>query len=467
MTTPSIVNTELWPHQRQMTDFALSQLDSRGYAWWVAGCAVGKTLTAYNTIIETRAMKTLVLTKKTIINQAWGGNAERFVAGLDVHTYTRGSALQKAAEMLTHQNTKTPYVAVMNYETAALIDKQLKAMRFDLVISDESHKLKSHNSKQSKRLALALNDVPYHIAMTGTPFDDQPTDTYGQVRWMAGAYRAGNSVASKLLSTWTNFFEEYVVYRQIDNIKIPISYKNQGQLRGIIDPFTLYLKSEDVLTLPPELDIDWEVAWTPDLKRVYTDMKTEMLTEWNGQIMVADNVLTQALRLHQLTGGYFTASEGTGHFVTTPKIDATLDILDEIGGLPTVIFTVFETDVQALKPALERKGLSVKLLVGGTYEHEEFQAGDGDVIIVNLAAGNAGIELTRARYAIYYSIGTSKTNYEQSRWRIRRPSSDLNHPVTYYTLMLPGSIDYELRQAMKKKGRFSDNILEGLGNRVE
>lgn len=466
---PKIVNTTLWPHQQQMSNFALQELDKDGYTWWVAGCAVGKTLTAYNMVVETGAKKTLVLTKKTIIEQAWGGNAEKYVEGLDVNLMTRGTAMAKAGAMIQRakgHKKQTPYVDVLNYETAALISDQIKAIGYDLVISDESHKLKSHNSKQSMKLAMAMNNVPMKIAMTGTPFDDRPTDVYGQVRWATGAYPLPQSVGSKLLGSWTRFFEEYVVYRTVDNIKIPIRYKNQDQLRDILNPFTMYLKSEDVLTLPPELNILREVEWTPELKRIYRDMKEDMLATWHGKTMVADNALTLALRLHQLTGGYFKDDMGNGHFVATPKIDATIDILDEIGGLPTVVFTEFETDVQGLKPALEREGHKVKLLIGGTYEHEEFQGGDGDVILVNLAAGNAGIELTRARYAIYYSIGNSRTNYEQSRWRIRRPGSDLNYPITYYTLALPYSVDADMHRAMLNKGETSNYLLEGFTNRV-
>lgn len=186
-----------------------------------------------------------------------------------------------------------------------------------------------------------------------------------------------------------------------------------------------------------------------------------MIATYRGDHMIADNVLVQATRLHQLTGGYYNGQK-VKEYIATPKIDAVVDLLDEIGKHPTVIFTAFETDVAALEETLRDKGYEVLKLVGGTYQHEEFQNGKGDVILVNLAAGNAGIELTRARYAIYYSIGTSRTNYTQSRWRVRRPSSSLQHPITYYHLVLPQSMDTLLRDAMKAKGRVSDALIAGL-----
>jgi SNF2 family DNA or RNA helicase len=257
-----------------------------------------------------------------------------------------------------------------------------------------------------------------------------------------------------------------VNYREVDHIKIPLSYKNQDELAQRISPYTMYLNSEEVLTLPTAMDITWEVEWTAGLRRVYDSMKKDMIAYWDKHVVVADNVLTQALRLHQLTGGYFADKDG-GHFITTPKIDATLDILDEIGNHPTVVFTVFDSDVQALKPVLEKAGYKVKLLVGGTYQHEEFQAGDGDVILVNLSTGNAGIELTRARYVIYYSVGTSRTNYSQSRYRVRRPSSNIELPVTYYHLQLPYSVDTSLIKALRSKGDVAQALLDSLTNRIK
>lgn len=453
--------TDLWPHQRQMVDFTKAAFKQYRFAWWIAGCAVGKTLSALAVAAELGFDRTLVLTKKTIIEQAWGGAIRRHTMGFTYLPLVNGSSKAKAELLKLHKDDPN-LVVVVNYETAVLIIPELLAMRFQLVVADESHKLKSHNSKQSKVLARYLN-IPYRLAMTGTPFHDRPTDAFGQVRWLDGGRRAGSSWASKILGTWTAFFDQYVEYRVKDNIKIPTRYKNLDVLQRKIAPFSIQLNSEEVLTLPPQQDIDRWVEWTPDLKRVYREVERDMLAQYEGNTLVADNVLTMGMRLHQLTGGWFVGDSGS-NYIATPKIDATLDLLDEIGGEPTVIFTAFATDVAGLEEALTKAGYKVKKLVGGTYQHEEFQRGDGDVIIVNLSAGNAGIELTRARYAIYYSVGHSRTDYDQSRYRIRRPGSDVNKPVVYYHLMLPQSVDVAMHRAMQEKADVASKLLEGFNS---
>ena len=140
------------------------------------------------------------------------------------------------------------------------------------------------------------------------------------------------------------------------------------------------------------------------------------------------------------------------------KLKECLAILDEIGGKPVVIFTRFQEDVRKLQQDIP----GAKLLVGGCHEHIEWQAGEGQVLIANIAAGSTGVNLSRARYCIYYSIGHSRTDYNQSRYRIRRPGSDLAYPIAYYHILMEGSIDIAIRRALASKGLMSGELLAGL-----
>lgn len=128
------------------------------------------------------------------------------------------------------------------------------------------------------------------------------------------------------------------------------------------------------------------------------------------------------------------------------------------------MFTRFKEDVNLLREAFEKDGLEVKLLVGSTHEHDEFQAGSGDVLIANIAAGAEGIDLSRARYVIYYSVDHSRTMYEQSRWRVRRHEGGL--PITYYHLEMEGSIDEDIYKALQGKGKMKDKIADAIERRI-
>jgi len=452
------IKTKLWAHQRQMIDFAKSRLDQAGYCWWIAGCATGKTLAVYKLIQEGAYKKTLVITTKGAVSSAWIIDAEKHLSNVNVVAPDKLTV--KGKKDALSRITKD-VIFVVNYASAMRMWRELRDFGFDFVVADESHKLQSHSSKTS--VFLAQLGIEKKLIMTGTPWDDKPLSVFGQVRFLKG-FRKGATIISAILGTWTSFFERYAVYYTLDNIKIPTGYKNIDGLIDKVSGFTLWVNSEDVLDLPEEVDIDRFVPFKGELKRAYNELTSEFITHLGEDVLTVDNKLVLALRLHQLTGGFYKpyGSEELKELGDNSKLDECMSIVDEIGGKPLVIFTRFSSDVAKIKAALEKKGIEVKLLVGGTHEHVEWQAGEGQVLLANLSAGSTGVNLSRARYCIYYSIGYSRTDFNQSRYRVRRPGSDLDYPITYYHVLMRNTVDIEIRSALQRKGKVADQLLLGL-----
>lgn len=460
-----IIKTPLWEHQKTMLDFALSRINDKGYAWWLAGCSTGKTLAAYQYIKEMGYKKVLVITTKAGAQSAWLEDARKHVEGLKVVTPV-GESREDKRDMLRSVGDG---VFVINYESSWRIIDDIQKHKFDFILTDESHKIKAHNSTQSLRIAEIAANIPHRLAMTGTGFDERPTDVYGQVRYLSPEKERGKRYHSAIFGTWTRFFDRYVDYIRHNNIPLIKGYKNQAELREIINPFTLYVDSEKVLTLPDVVDIERSIPMTPKIAKAYHDMEKDFVVRFGGDVLIADNVLEQAIRLHQITSGYYPNEDGLATPIVedkdNPKLQATIDILDEIGGKPTVIFTRFREDVAILKRNLEENGYGVRLLTGSVNQQMDWQHnGAGQILIANIAAGGEAVDLTRARYCIYYSIGHSRSSYIQSLARIRRKGADLAHPVTYYHLIMEKSIDVAIRRAMGKKGEFADYLKDGLVN---
>ena len=480
-----IVKTSLWKHQQQMVDFALSRLNSDkaitvgsgwnisqingGMSYWLAGCSTGKTLSIYKVIEMMNYKKVLIVTTKAAAVSAWKKDAEKHLENVNVVTAIGDSKNAKKQALIA--NNGDTFVYVINYESAWRIAPELIRTGFDLLVLDESHKAKAHNSAQSKGLAEIASYIPHKIAMTGTGFSERITDVYGQVRALQPVRMPRIGWQSEILGKWTDFFEKYVDYFTYEGKKIPKGYKNVDELKEILQPFTLYVDSEVVLDLPNVIDIDYNVPMSNEISTAYQQMSTRFLADLHGGIVVADNILEQAIRLHQITSGYLPNELGEATPIVpdnkNPKLLATLDILDEIGGKPTVIFTRFREDVNTLQRNLEKNGYSTKLLTGTINQQIEWQYDkQGQILIANIQAGGEGVDLTRARYCIYYSIGHSRTSYIQSLARIRRVGADLNFPVTYYNLIMENSIDIDIRNAMLGKATLEQSLLDGVTNRV-
>ena len=102
-------------------------------------------------------------------------------------------------------------------------------------------------------------------------------------------------------------------------------------------------------------------------------------------------------------------------------------------------------------------------LSGRRNELDEWQQGDGpEVIAVQIQAGGLGIDLTRARYSIFYSLGYSLGDYEQALARVHRPGQ--NRKVTHLHLVAPGTVDEHVYDALEQKRDVVEFVIDTLTN---
>lgn len=464
MNTTFTVKTPLWEHQEKLASFAVDKIKQFGYAWWIADCGVGKTLASLKVIELIRAKKVLVLTTKAAISSAWEIDIATHTKGGICVPLVKGSSKDKSKLMLQEIKRDGVVIVIVNYETSWRLP--LKKVKWDFVIADESHKLQSYNSRQSTDLAKMLADVPAKLAMTGTAWSNSPLQVFGQVRFLAPKFEYKKRIpSSKILGAYSDFFDRYAVYYILNDIKIPTSYKNQEELKQKIKPYTIRVKKEDVLELPKLLFINRYGKLAGKHKKQYEVLDKEFCLAIENKTMSAPNALVHALRLQMFVSGIFKPDKEQEMQVVegaSTKISILLDIVDEIGKQPFVVFTRFKEEVILVKKALEKRGLVVLQLTGDIHQHNEFQKSEGDCIIANLQAGSTGVNLSRASYAIYYSLGVSRIHYEQSLSRLHRPGVDLTKPVTLFFILIKNTIDEKIMRALKSKERVSDYLLKGL-----
>jgi SNF2 family DNA or RNA helicase len=96
---------------------------------------------------------------------------------------------------------------------------------------------------------------------------------------------------------------------------------------------------------------------------------------------------------------------------------------------------------------------------------ERWQAGDAVILGVQIQSGGVGIDLTRAAYAVYYSLGFSLGDYEQSLARLRRPGQ--TRCIRYYHLVAPGTVDQQVYAALKERRSVVEAVLQNLSPRKE
>jgi SNF2 family DNA or RNA helicase len=122
------------------------------------------------------------------------------------------------------------------------------------------------------------------------------------------------------------------------------------------------------------------------------------------------------------------------------------------------VFCRFVQDLATVRSvARVQKRTSFEL--SGRYKELEQWKNDttGSVFAVQIQSGGLGIDLTRAHYCVYYSVGFSLGEYEQSQARVHRPGQ--KETVTYIKLIVRNTVDEKVYKALVEKKNVVEAVL--------
>ena len=171
-----------------------------------------------------------------------------------------------------------------------------------------------------------------------------------------------------------------------------------------------------------------------------------------GRITAA-NALARLLRLQQVTSGYVRTEDGRDVEVDTTKANLLYELLEDIGSEPVVVFARFKHDLEAVHKAAQRLELSSYEISGARKELSLWNEGGG-VLAVQIQSGGLGIDLTQARYAVYYSLG----DYLQSMARLHRQGQE--RPVEIIHLIAAQTVDEKVMAALAAREQIVESIMK-------
>jgi SNF2 family DNA or RNA helicase len=161
-------------------------------------------------------------------------------------------------------------------------------------------------------------------------------------------------------------------------------------------------------------------------------MKDNMLA-WIGEheheAVVAPVVIAQLTRLQQFACAYAIFDEEKNKmFLSEPssKIDAVMEIIEELGGRQVVIFSQFSQMIKLIAARLEKKGITCGKFIGETPADERariisgFQDGKIQVFAGTISAGGVGITLTAASTVVFTDRSWSNALNLQAEDRLHR-----------------------------------------------
>lgn len=300
--------------------------------------------------------------------------------------------------------------------------------------------MKAPGGKLSMFLARLRDRAKRRGCLTGTPMPHSPLDAYAQCRFLDPGLFG---------TSYQRFRMRYAVMGGYQQHQV-VAYRNQDELAAKLDQIMYRVRAGDVLDLPPYQHITRTCALSPAERRVYVQLQTDLIAQVQGGLVTAANALVKLLRLQQVCSGFARREDGVDVQVGTAKRELLADVLEDLPERePVVVFCRFHHDLDTARQVAEASGRTCAELSGRRNDLELWQAGGADVLAVQIQSGGVGIDLTRARYAIYYSTSWSLGEFDQSLARVHRPGQD--RPVVYVHLLAEDTIDEVVYESLDAK----------------
>jgi SNF2 family DNA or RNA helicase len=364
------------------------------------------------------------------------------------------------------QNETSLHILIMNVE-ALSTDKGVNfARKFllshnTLMAIDESTTIKNPSAKRTKNIILLGKYAKYRRIMTGSPITKNPLDLYSQCEF---------------LDPWLLDFASYYAFRNRyaemktmhvrgRSIQVVNKFRNLSELSDTVKTFSDRVLKEDCLDLPPKNWIKRHIILTADQRKIYEQMKKHALATLNGKVTTTMTVLTQLMRLHQITCGHFTADDGTTQLIPNNRIKELMNILEETDG-KVIIWANYQRDVNLIiKNVVDKYGEDSIVDYYGLTPQEDrqdnirkFQNGpECRFLIGTPQTGGYGITLTKANTVVYFSNGYDLEKRLQSEDRAHRIGQKKN--VTYIDLICEDTVDEKIVEALRKKINIASEVL--------
>jgi Zn-finger nucleic acid-binding protein len=240
-----------------------------------------------------------------------------------------------------------------------------------------------------------------------------------------------------------------------------IKYRRLDELREKTAAVSYLVRKDDCLDLPPKIYDPIYAELNADQKRLYQELKTERVTEYQGAELSVANKLALSVRFQQIVGGFFPETEepiGSNN----PKIDRLLYDLEDIDCAdPIIIWARFTAEIKAIAKALQANyDDRVITYFGETSKTEraeirrDFDAGKIGFFVANTATAGTGLNLQRSYIHYYFSNSFNSEDRWQSEDRSHRGGQ--TRACLYKDIFIKGTVDDTIKKSNDEKKHIAE-----------
>lgn len=417
------------------------------------------TLDAINTLRYDRwaVQRVLIIAPKKVAEGTWTKEAQKW----EHLRHLRISAVLGSQQKRLRALATPADIYVINRDNVAwLVDYFKNAWPFDMVVLDESSSFKNSQSKRFKALKLVRSRINRLVELTGTPASNGLIDLWAQIYLLDGGARLGRTLGQ--------YRERFFDPDKRSRTQIFSYTPKDGSMEYIqqaIGDICVSMKAEDYLNLPDWMFDDVPVVLDDKARKAYRQLERDLLLELDeGQITAASaGVLTG--KLLQLCNGAVYDSEKRPLAIHNCKVEAFLEVLEQLNGQHCLVFYNFQHDRDRLLAALEPLGLRVRVYQSAADE-DAWNAGEIDVLLAHPASCAYGLNLQNGgHHIVWFGLTWSLEQYEQANKRLHRQGQ--RHPVIVHHLVVQGGMDEDVIESLRAKGDTQEALMDALKARIK
>jgi len=453
---------ELWPflynHQIICTYLCLK---NNGYGLFL-DMGGGKTKTSLQ-IANLRMERdnseaTLIVCPANIMRPVWESQINELADWVKDKTLTCEVLDGTYEERVALLKNKTPKFFILNYEMLMKLLPELINKRFNMLIFDESTRIKNPQAQATKAAQELAKRARYKLILSGTPIANKELDIHSQLNTIQLS-----SLYNPLPLNYYAFKNTYFA-KAFNRPFAPwiLRRDRREELNNAIYSMAIKYSRYECKDLPPVVTQIIPCQMTKDQARAYVSLKDKVLTEIKGKAIKAQIALTKLLRLSQVTSGFSVDIHGnTVKFDVQPKLDTVCELVEEIPD-KVIIFCRFVETIKELKRRLGDQAVEYYGEINKTEKNKnlhKFEHDNKKVLIAQIQSGGVGLNLQYASYIIFCETDWSSMNYEQAVARIQRDGQKADK-CTVYVCMCPETIDQHLYEVIKEKKSSADKVLK-------
>lgn len=348
---------------------------------------------------------------------------------------------------------------VTNYDRVKREVRRLRKWKPDMIILDESHRIKNQKSQRTKACIELGKKIKYKLILTGTPMGKCISEVWSQYKFLNPDIFGSN---------YSQFKSSYLVMGGYMKYQV-VGYQNEEQFADKLHSIAFRVTKDECLDLPPMTYQRLYVESDARTRKIYKEMELDFYTEIDGEEVTVESEAVKQMKLRQIVGGVVKTDDETIAHVSKLKISTLSELLEDRTDKKTVVFFSFTHEIKMAKDVCKKLGIPARILQGSTPDRERntfeswFQESPGGAVaLINIQCGAEGLTLHAADLSVFYSPTFSFIGYSQARDRIYRIGQV--RPTTVVFIILSDTIDNRVVDVLESNGQLIEDFLDNKRN---